>query len=170
MTKSKIRKQRPNISIDEYLHWCQEDISLDEYFEFEKVRAKALYKVSPIEWINIIRVQSLKCFYCDTDLQLIQRLILENIIKPRKRGPDRYSGLHFELDHKNANKKDNRFENIVASCYYCNNDKSNTFDSAVFKKYFGANKNIAFKQLCIDNNLRPTDKFRHHLKGMPKRS
>ena len=34
---------------------------------------------------------------------------------------------------QNADKKDNKEENLVASCYYCNNDKLDTFISELFK-------------------------------------
>ncbi|HZY36683.1 MAG TPA: hypothetical protein VFE53_08555 [Mucilaginibacter sp.] len=161
------RKQRPDIGIDEYLGWCKEGISLDEYLNFEKIRVSKLFEITPLDWIHLIKNQSMKCYYCETDLKRIQQLILYRIIKPRKRGPDGYSGLHFELDHKNCDKDDNCFENIVASCYYCNNDKSNTFSCDTFKQYFGLHKNAAFNELFIANKLTDTNKYHHHLKGKP---
>lgn len=167
MKSNKTRKERPNVTIDEYLMFCQEEISIEEYFGFEKERFEKKIIASSI-WIEIITNQSLKCYYCQTDLRTIQQLIIKKIIKPRKRGPDNYSGLHFELDHKNGDNNDNRRENLVASCYYCNNDKSDTFASDLFKKYFGVTKCKAFKKLFEDNNLLKTESFRHHLKGKSK--
>jgi hypothetical protein len=163
------RKKRPNVTVEEYLTFCQEDISKIEYFSFEEKRAKKLYKnITSSDWIALIKGQSIQCYYCGTDLRIIQQLILNKIIKPRKRGPDNYSGLHFELDHKNANKEDNSKENLVASCYYCNNDKSNTFSSDIFKDYFGPQKKKAFEQLLEAKKVAKTQNYRHNLKGKTK--
>lgn len=158
MEKSKPRKEVQNVTVDEYLALCQEDISEDEYLRLEEKRVDNY-------WVGIVKKQELKCYYCKTHLQVIQQLILNRIIKPRKRGRSGYSGLHFELDHKNADKKDNNIENLVASCYYCNNDKSDTFASDIFKNYFGLYKNQAFNKLFKDQKLKMTYKFRHNLKG-----
>lgn len=164
----KVRKQREDVNIEEYLQLCQDKLQKEEYFEFEKSRVKSLFKMDALDWIQIIENQNSKCYYCQTDIRVIQQLIFNKVIKPRKRGPDSYSGLHFELDHKNANKDDNGLENIVASCYYCNNDKSNTFSSEIFKKYFGAMKNQAFLKLFDDEKLITVEYFIHHLKGKIK--
>jgi 5-methylcytosine-specific restriction endonuclease McrA len=168
MKSNKPRKKRQNVTVDEYLTFCQDDISVEEYFSFEKQRVEKLFKIKSSDWIEIIKKQSIQCHYCGTDLRTIQQLILNKIIKPRKRGPDGFSGLHFELDHKNANKDDNCIENLVASCYYCNNDKSNTFSSDIFKCYFGHHKKQAFDKLLEDRKLAKTQKYRHNLKGKPK--
>lgn len=169
MASGKPRKKRQNVTIDEYLKLCQDDISMDEYYTFEKERVRNSFKIDSSDWIDIINRQNMRCYYCDTDLRIIQQLILNKVIKPRKRGSDSYSGLHFELDHKNADKNDNKLQNLVASCYYCNNDKSDTFTSDLFKEYFGRYKNQAFKKLFEDKSLKKTDKFRHNLKGKKKK-
>lgn len=158
MEKNKQRKEIQNVTIEEYLKLCQDEISEEEYLKLEERRVNSL-------WVKIIKNQELKCYYCKIDLRVIQQLIINRIIKPRKRGRTGYSGLHFELDHKNADKKDNCDENLVASCYYCNNDKSDTFASEIFKNYFGLYKNQAFKILFEDKKLKMTEKFRHNLKG-----
>lgn len=167
MKTKRPRKQRPNVSIDQYLGWCQDEITIEQYLQFEKKRVNKLFEIEPMQWVTLLKRQNLKCYYCETELNVIQQLILKGFIKPRKRGPDSYSGLHFELDHKNCDKKDNCPENIVASCYYCNNDKSNTIDSDTFKKYFGVHKKNSFKFLCQAVQLNSTDKYRHNLKGKP---
>jgi len=168
MKNVKSKKMRSNVTIDEYLTLCQDELSIEEYFAFEIKRVDKLPKIKSSDWIEIIKEQSVKCYYCQTDLRKIQQLIINKIIKLRKRGPDSYSGLHFELDHKNADKNDNRRVNLVASCYYCNNDKSDTFPSELFKNYFGAFKNHAFDKLFEDKKILLTDKFRHNLKGKNK--
>lgn len=45
MAKDKKRKVRLNVSIDEYLQWCEEEISLDEYLKFERVRVATLFGI-----------------------------------------------------------------------------------------------------------------------------
>ena len=169
MATSKPKEEVPDFTIDEYLKLCQEDISEDEYFKLEKERVSSSFEIDATAWIDLIKKQNITCYYCGTDLRIIQQLILNKIMRPRKRGRGGYSGLHFELDHKSADKNDNKPENLVASCYYCNNDKSDTFTSELFKNYFGLYKNQAFKKLFEDRNLERTGKFRHNLKGKSKK-
>jgi len=45
--------------------------------------------------------------------------------------------MHFEIEHLNADKTNNAESHIVLACYYCNNDKSNTIEPEIFKKFFG---------------------------------
>lgn len=159
--------QKPSISIVEYLNWCHEEITLEEYLRFENIRVNEYpsFGIKSSNWIELLIKQSLKCYYCETELLIIQQLIISGLLKPRKRGTGGYSGLHFELDHKNCDKDDNCDENIVASCYYCNNDKSNTISCDTFKKYFGRHRSFAFKELFQDSGLHKSNQFRHHLKG-----
>jgi 5-methylcytosine-specific restriction endonuclease McrA len=114
-------------------------------------------------WTEIILRQNFTCYYCNTDIRDIQKLILKRIITLRKRGAFGYSGLHFELDHKNAIKEDNTPQNLVAACYYCNNDKSNTFSAEVFLSYFGPQRKVAFDKLLQDNEIKADAFFTHHL-------
>jgi hypothetical protein len=162
--EKKERKKRKNLSIDELIELSKKELEIEEYYKYESKRVKSLWKITAIEWIAMLKAQKLKCYYCGTEISIIQRLILNKIIKPRKRGTDSYSGLHFELDHKNANKKDNSKNNLVASCYYCNNDKSNTISSDIFKKYFCLRK-TAFINLISDYNIIDNGKLHHHLSG-----
>jgi 5-methylcytosine-specific restriction endonuclease McrA len=159
------RVKNQESSIDEYLQLCKDEISDQEYLEYEKIRVANSNKIHSFDWIEIIKRQAFKCYYCNTDIRVIQQLIINKTIKLRKRGKYGYSGLHFELDHKNAVNTDNKIENLVASCYFCNNDKSDTFSSQVFKNYFGLNKKNAFEDLFKDQKLKKTDKFHHNLKG-----
>ena len=155
---STIRKKRKNISSEVYLSNCHSNLNEVEYLNFETLRKGE-------GWTKLIKNQKFKCFYCKTDIRDIQKIILNGIIKMRKRGPDGFSGLHFELDHKNAVNTDNNSENLVAACYYCNNDKSNTISFDVFKNYFGQQRNIAFKKMIKDFNITKDSFFKHHLEG-----
>lgn len=147
---------RKNISQFEYLELCSFDLNKDQYLKLETRR-------KGIVWAELVIGQQFKCYYCNTDIRNIQKLILKRIIKLRKRGAYGYSGLHFELDHKNSNKEDNSSQNLVAACYYCNNDKSNTISEEVFLNYFGPQRKIAFDKLFQDNNFKSNDLFVHNL-------
>jgi hypothetical protein len=144
-----------DLTVHEYLNFCSQNLHKDEYLKYEKLRKGAA-------WADIISKQSFTCYYCETDIRSIQTLILKGFIGLRKRGKYGFSGMHLELDHKNANKEDNSLQNLVASCYYCNNDKSNTFSDDIFKKYFGTMRYHAFEKLIKENNIHMNDDFRHH--------
>ena len=153
------------MEISEYLDLFNKKISFDDYLNLEELRVNknSSFKISGKKWKNILKNQNFCCYYCKTDLRIIQELLLSRIINPRKRGKFGFSGMHFELDHKNANNNDNDEGNLVASCYYCNNDKSNTISSQIFETYFGKTKKDAFDKLFKDNNLSFSKELRHHL-------
>ncbi len=150
-----IRKKVENVTQVEYLNSLKKGLSKAEYLVLEENRKDS-------DWVRIINEQDFKCYYCNTDIRTIQKLITNNLIGIRKRGRSGYSGLHFELDHKNANNKDNNYQNLVAACYYCNNDKSNTISEQVFLNYFGPQRKISFDHLLKDNHLVSDDLFVHH--------
>ncbi len=151
-----IRKKVENLTQVEHLNSLKKGLSKAGYLVLEENRKDS-------DWVRIINEQHFKCYYCNTDIRTIQKLILNHLIGLRKRGLSGYSGLHFELDHKNSNKEDNSSQNLVAACYYCNNDKSNTICEQVFLNYFGPQRKIAFDKLFIDNNLVSDDLFVHNL-------
>ena len=157
--------ERKTLNIDEYLNLAKDQITVDEYLNLERQRMTKLKKINADEWEKLIQKQNLKCHYCKTDIRVIQQLIIKKIISLRKRGTAGYSGLHFELDHKNADKTDNNKHNLVASCYYCNNDKSNTIDSDTFEKYFGAARGEAFVKLAKARQIEEVTHFHHNLNG-----
>lgn len=148
---------------DEYLSLFENQITVAEYLKFEKERIKKK-GIKGDNWIDIIKKQEFKCYYCDTHLNIIQELIIHKKIGLRKRGKFGFSGMHFEVEHKDSDKNNNKLENLSAACYYCNNDKSNTIKSDVFKNYFGISKNEAFEKLFIDSKLQQADLLRHHYK------
>ena len=102
------------------------------------------------------------CHFCNTDIRDIQSLIKNNIIYPRKRGKYGYSGMHFEIEHLDADKNNNNSKNIVLACYYCNNDKSNTIEPEIFKDFFGKQKGVAYKDLMKKKNIKLTDYLYYH--------
>jgi hypothetical protein len=157
--------KRFNLTISQYLELFKIQISLTSYLKLEEIRfnKNTSTKLKGTIWTELLETQEFKCYYCGTDIRMLQQLILASVIRPRKRGVYGYSGMHFELDHRNANNLDNSKSNIVASCYFCNNDKSNTINCEVFKEYFGTVKGQAFESLFKTNNLTFSKNFRHHL-------
>jgi len=55
------------VTIDEYLKLCQDELSIEEYYAFEIKRVDKLAKIKSTEWIEILKEQSVKCYYCRTD-------------------------------------------------------------------------------------------------------
>jgi hypothetical protein len=84
------------------------------------------------------------CYYCDTDIQLLQRLIEKKLLKTRavKGG---YRGGHLEID-----KQGNEYDpgTCVLACYYCNNDKSYIFSQQDYKQFIGPSKGLYFQHLA----------------------
>ena len=140
---------------NEYLNTSSFRLTDIQYLELEK-RRKGLV------WISILKNQKFKCFYCESDIRNIQKLICNRVIGIRRRGRYGFSGLHLELDHKNANKKDNNSGNLVADCYYCNNDKSNVINHFIFLNYFGPQRKRAFDELLRDNRINSDHLFVHN--------
>jgi 5-methylcytosine-specific restriction endonuclease McrA len=145
------------MSQEEYIANLYTVRSKDDYAEIEEKRKND-------QWSKLIKSQDFKCYYCSTDIRLIQQLIINRFIGLRKRGLKGYSGLHLELDHKNANKNDNSIENLVAACYYCNNDKSNTISDTIFLQYFGPKRKLSFQTLHKDFGMNKIEWFSHHFK------
>ncbi len=72
-----------------------------------------------------------KCHYCDiTESQI--KMMLETGRLDTKRIATR--GRKLELDRKQPNLKYDDLDNLVLSCYWCNNAKTDTFTEDEFKK------------------------------------
>jgi len=128
----------------------------EEFLKDEKIRIGKLYSTKHrkgfpskdefVKWfVNTIKSQNYKCYYCDTSIFDICSLIKQEKLKTRKTGYGR-RGLVFEIDRK-INSNGYTKENCVLSCYYCNNDKSYILDSEVYKKYFGESRKKYFEYL-----------------------
>lgn len=72
------------MNIQEYLQQFNKKISFDDYLRFEKSRINK-NKISPDNWVSLIKSQDFKCYYCDTHLEIIQEIIYNGLINPRKR-------------------------------------------------------------------------------------
>jgi|TARA_B110000091_G_scaffold80971_1_gene89210 5-methylcytosine-specific restriction endonuclease McrA len=138
--------------------------SREEYIDLE---CKRVDKYKPKKIAKLFKQklteQELCCYFCNTDIRDVQSLIKNHLIYPRKRGKYGYSGMHFEIEHLNADKTNNAESNIVLACYYCNNDKSNTIEPEIFKKFFGKQKSISFKDLIEEKNIKSEVLYWHYL-------
>ena len=102
-----------------------------------------------VNWyITKLLNEDTKCHYCETSILEIRNLLNHGLIKGRKvgRGGSGLRGPNLELDRMDP------FgiysdENCVLSCYYCNNDKSNTFDYETYKNIVGPSKKLVWDQL-----------------------
>ena len=100
-----------------------------------------------IDWyFNELNLHDNRCHYCNTSILDIRRLINAGIINGRAVRNGALRGPNFELDRRDPFGVYNE-ENCVLCCYYCNNDKSNTFSYEIFLNIIGPAKGIAWGNL-----------------------
>lgn len=124
---------------EDYFAPCNE-----AYFEAQRARVKKLFSAKHkefgsgsefAEWyVAQLKQYSCKCFYCETSIHDINKLIAAGSLKTRSVRGDGNRGPVLEVD-----KQENGycFNDCVLACYYCNNDKSYTCTKSDYKKYFG---------------------------------
>jgi hypothetical protein len=145
--------------LNKFNKYTKEEYLGQEYKRVDKYKPKKIAKLFKQKLIE----QKLCCHFCNTDIRDIQSLLKNNVIYPRKRGKYGYSGMHFEIEHLDADKTNNDTKNIVLACYYCNNDKSNTISPKIFKDFFGKQKGLAYRGLMKEKNIKPDDLYWHYL-------
>lgn len=96
-------------------------------------------------YVNQLQKQDFNCYYCDTSIFDIRKLINRNKLLTRKTGYG-VRGPILEID-KMINAEGYLPANCVLSCYYCNNDKSYTLNSVDYKKFFGPTRKAFFEHL-----------------------
>jgi len=131
----------------------------EEYFETQRIRVKKLYSKKHTafesagtlaDWfVDELKANACKCYYCETSVHDINKLIDHNLLRERKIGYG-YRGRVLEID-----KNDETYvpANCVLACYYCNNDKSYTCSKKDYKNYFGPNRKIYFDTLLKKLNV-----------------
>ena len=97
-------------------------------------------------YLHELYIHENKCHYCNTDILDIRRLINAGIIGGRKVSGGGLRGPNVEVDRKDPFGIYNN-ANCVLSCYYCNNDKSNTFDYETYLNIIGPSKHQALLRL-----------------------
>ena len=100
-----------------------------------------------IDWyMHELYINENKCHYCQTSILDIRRLLNAGIIKGRSVRGGSERGANFEVDRKDPHGVYNE-RNCVLSCYYCNNDKSNTFNYEIYKNIISTSRKAAWDQL-----------------------
>jgi hypothetical protein len=103
------------------------------------------------EWLSTeLQKSEAKCHYCETSILDIRRLLNKGLILGRKIGYG-YRGPNLEIDRKDPF-GNYCAENCVLCCYYCNNDKSNTYSYQIYKDIFGAIRSNAMKKIIANLN------------------
>ena len=142
--------------ITDYTLFLDEQKSrLSSYYSSNKIKfANFGSKESFIAWyLSQLKVNDCKCHYCKTSILDIRRLLNNDLIGGRSVKGNGLRGPNFEVDRKNPFGKYEE-SNCVLSCYYCNNDKSNTFDYETYLNIIGPVKGQAWKVLL--SRLKPT--------------
>jgi hypothetical protein len=93
------------------------------------------------EFLNWYLELKKECSYCGLSEENSRFIVLNGILKSKrfpengvlKRGKGR--GYYLEVDRKNPKNKYSS-ENCVLACYFCNNDKSDVFNSNEYVDFF----------------------------------
>lgn len=102
--------------------------------EKEEKRLKALWTkrktVTPFSaFQSWLTSQDKKCFYCGITEEQIQKLLDRNLLTTKRLAT---RGRKLELDRKQSELSYDNLDNIVLSCYWCNNAKTDTFTHEEF--------------------------------------
>lgn len=108
------------------------------------------------EFYNWYNSQEKKCYYCGLSQENSRLIVMNGLLKSKrfpengqlKRGKAR--GYYLELDKKDSNLKYS-IDNCVLSCYFCNNDKSDVFNSEEYLN-FSKNRLQFLENLIADYN------------------
>lgn len=135
------------------------DFNLDDYLSSENIRIKKYYKSNEsklvgfetkqrfMDWyLHELYIHDCSCHYCGIKIFELRNLITSGMIRGRNVSNGGIRGLNFEIDRKNPFKEYNE-RNCALSCYYCNNDKSNTFDYELYKETIGPARGLVWRKL-----------------------
>ena len=115
-------------TIKQDLFLIEEEKKIKKYYSVNKSKQIGFEdRQSFINWyMHELYINENKCHYCETSILKIRELLnagLINGMAVRRLGK---SGPSLVTDKKDASGIYD-YQNCVLSCYYCNNDKSNTF-------------------------------------------
>lgn len=91
-------------------------------------------------YLNELYFNENKCHYCKTSISDIRKLLNASLITGRLVKDGGLRGPNLEIDRKDPYEV-YEWRNCVFICYYCNNDKSNTFDYETYLDLIGPVKN-----------------------------
>lgn len=86
------------------------------------------------------------CHYCDITETEINTLLSNNLLYTKRL---RTRGRKLEFDRKSPDVPYSNIDNIVLSCYWCNNAKTDTFTEIEFKKIGKSIKEIWRQKLDL---------------------
>lgn len=122
----------------------------EQYSRIEKLFNNAKHsnfenKKGLADWyVGQLEEYGCKCYYCETSIHDINKLIEAKLLKTRAVRGNGKRGTVLEIDKSNNTYSK---DTCVLACYYCNNDKSYTLDNEEYKKYFGKNRKKYFQIL-----------------------
>jgi hypothetical protein len=130
---SKINEQGKSIKSSENFELFYNDI---KHQYDSQTKLKMQYKLEWIRNIDLIQSNDHVCYYCGISEGILNVLYNgpKNICKTK-----RNRGSWFELDRMNTDDVQNvyKVDNIVLSCYFCNNHKSDVISADDMIFYFG---------------------------------
>jgi hypothetical protein len=126
----------------------EQEQRLPKYYSANKSKLKGFGGVQEfIKWyLNELDNNRHTCHYCNTDILEIRQLINDGVISGRAVSNSGLRGPNLEIDRKDPFALYDH-QNCVLSCYYCNNDKSNTFSYDIYKKIFGSLRRESWVEL-----------------------
>jgi hypothetical protein len=120
-----------NVSKEELTEWTEKFAS--EWRVISEIKSLHTRKKISIDfktfydWYKSFEVDK-KCFYCGITEAQIESLNNEQPLTKRSRGKK------LELDRREPNASYDNINNLVYSCYWCNNAKSDTFTDKEFQE------------------------------------
>jgi hypothetical protein len=132
--------------LEEFLK--EQEKRLQSYYNSNRIKLEGFEKKERfIEWyLHELYINENKCHYCKTSILNIRDLINKNIVAGRSVKGGGMRGHNLEIDRMNAGNEYSE-SNCVLSCYYCNNDKSNTFNYDIYKNIIGPGRKMIWDQL-----------------------
>ena len=126
----------------------EQAIRLPNYFKTNKSKLTGFETLeSFIAWyMQELNNNGCRCHYCDTSILEIRNLIDDGTVTGRRVRGHGLRGHNFEIDRKNS-ELGYTPENCVLSCYFCNNDKSNTFSYNTYKYVVGPSRKSVWAEL-----------------------
>jgi hypothetical protein len=135
---------------DEQEFLNEQDTRLKTYYSTNKIKLVGFENRERfIDWyLHELHINNNKCHYCKTSILEIRNLLNSGIISGRNVGGTGIRGHNLEIDRMQPGEEYSEV-NCVLSCYYCNNDKSNTFSYDVYRNIIGPSRKIIWENLTI---------------------
>jgi hypothetical protein len=119
----------------------EQERRVTKYYSTNKVKFSGFDgRQNFIDWyMHEIYFHDNKCHYCKTSILDIRKILNAGLINGRSVRGGGLRGPNLEVDRRDPFGV-YEVRNCVLSCYYCNNDKSNTFDYETYLEIIGPAK------------------------------